>query len=103
MIYLKKIVFLSLCVFLLTGCSVEYNISYLKGNLNESLVVTFNKDNNINGELFSGLVDQYYYDNYLLVDYRIDPGDMSESEVISTYKTYSESILNYNDKYGYFG
>lgn len=96
---MKKYFFL-LTLFLLTGCSAEYNLVYENNILSESLKVTSTNNETINQESFYDLVNDYYENDYTFIDYRVEPGDMDESEALSTYKYYNKELLNYNNKYG---
>lgn len=97
---MKKIFVLFLSMFLLTGCSAEYNLIFENDSLNESLNVVSGKDNIYDGQTFSSLVDNYYSQVNLLVDYKIELGDMSEEEALTKYDFYNKSILDKNGIYG---
>lgn len=97
---MKKIILLLILSFMLTGCSAEYDLSYFDGVLNESFSVISNMNDTINGESFSVIIDDYYNNNYLLVNYKDEPGDMPIEEIELNYEVYNKSILNYNNKYG---
>ena len=94
----KIIVFLTLL--LLTGCKAEYSLSYVDDKIYESIDIISDNNEIINGESFSSLINNFSNENYVLVDYRYEPGDMSEDEILSIYNTYNEQILNHNNKYG---
>lgn len=97
---MKKICFLIFSIFLLTGCTAEYNLVYENGVLSESLIIMSNKTDVINGQSFDSLVNNYYNNVNLLVDYTNQPGDMSEAESLSKYAFYNKSIIEKNGQYG---
>ena len=97
---MKKICFLIFSVFFLTGCSAEYNLVYENGILSESLSVTSNKTDVIDGQSFDSLINNYYNNINLLVDYTIQPGDANEEEILSRFDFYNKRILEENGKYG---
>lgn len=97
---MKKICFLIFSIFLFAGCSADYNLVYENEVLSESLSVTSDKTDIIDGQSFDSLVNNYYNNINLLVDYTIQPGDMSEEETLSKYAFYNKSIIEENGKYG---
>ena len=90
---MKKVI-LIICFIFLTGCKAEYNLVYENDKISESLNIVSTQE-----QSFKDLVNDYYNNLVLIVDYKIDTGDMSNSEVISKYPTYNKSIIN-NDLYG---
>ena len=42
---MKKILLLFICIFLITGCDVEYNLMIENGNVNEQIILPFSKQN----------------------------------------------------------
>lgn len=97
---MKKVCFLLLSIFFLTGCSANYSLVYENGVLSESLSVTSNKSDVIDGEYYDSLVNNYYNNVNLLVDYTVQPGDMSEEEQLQNYNFYNKSIIDSDGKYG---
>lgn len=96
---MKKII-LFICFIFLTGCSAEYNLVYENSKIIESLNVLSFPNDIVDGQLFSDKVEIYYNNINLLVDYKIEPGDMSESEIRSKYPTYNKSLINSDGLYG---
>lgn len=90
---MKKLI-LIICFIFLTGCKAEYNLVYENDKISESLNVVSNHE-----QSFKDLVNEYYNNLVLIVDYEIDTGDMNNSEIISKYPTYNKSIIS-NDLYG---
>jgi len=92
---MKKIIILLIGVFILTGCSAEYNLVYENNTFKENLKVTSFKDNNFINEIND------YYNRGLIVDYKVQLGEMSELEYISKYGgDYKKNIIDFNDTYG---
>ena len=52
------------------------------GNFYESLDIVSTKDSVVDGQSFNTLIDNYYNNVTLLVDYKVQPGDMSEEEIL---------------------
>lgn len=97
---MKKIWLLVLSVFFLSGCTANYDLIYEDGILRESLSVIDSKDSNIDGQSFFSVIDQYYNNVNVLVDYKVQPGDMSKEEALSLYDYYTKNIINSNGDYG---
>lgn len=97
---MKKVCFLIFSIFFLTGCSAEYNLVYEDGVISESLSVISNKTDIIDGEYYDSLVNNYYNNINLLVDYTVQPGDISEEEKLQKFDFYNKSIIDNNGKYG---
>ena len=97
---MKKICFLIFSIFFLTGCTAEYDLVYENGVLRESLSVTSNKNDIIDGQSFDSLINDYYNNINLLVDYTIQPGDANDEEILSRFDFYNKSIINENNTYG---
>jgi len=97
---MKKICLLVFCVLMLSGCTVNYDLVYENEIFKENLEVFSNKDDNIDGQNFESLVDNYYNNINLIVDYKIQPGDMSEEEINREYETYKKTIINDGNNYG---
>lgn len=97
---MKKIIILFLSMFLLTGCSAHYNLVLENDSLSESLNVVSNKNDIYDGQAFSNLVENYYNQVDLLVDYTIQLGDMSLEEAYTKYDFYKKSIIDNNGVYG---
>lgn len=95
---MKKLCFLILSVLLLTGCNAEYNLVYENDVLNESFNASALKYELINGEAVSSLVDRYYTVP-LLVNYKLQPGDMNIEEC-DFCEFYNKSVINNNGLYG---
>lgn len=97
---MKKIITLVLFMFLLSGCTANYELVYENGNFYESLNIVDLKDNVVDGQSFNTLIDNYYNNVTLLVDYKVQPGDMSEEEINREYETYKKTIINDGNNYG---
>jgi len=85
---------------LLSGCTVNYNLTYENEVFSEEVNVIGLKDSVYDGISFSNIIDNYYNNVNLLVDYKIQPGDMSEEEIIKEYETYEKNLINNNTSYG---
>lgn len=96
---MKKII-LMLFLLILSGCKAEYNISYIDNKISESLIILSKEDKVYGEKTFEEIINNYYNDVNLLIDYEADPGDMSESEIITNYKLYNKSIINDKNSYG---
>lgn len=96
---MKKII-LFICFIFLTGCSAEYNLVYENNKVIESLNVLSLPNDIVDGQIFSNKVDSYYNNINLIVDYKVEPGDMSESEIVAKYPTYKKSLINNDGLYG---
>lgn len=72
----KKVIFLVISLFLLTGCTVHYNLSINYNNIIEYVVLQ-NSDVAISDDMFSTINDDYgiYYN----IDYDFDPEECLES------------------------
>lgn len=97
---MKKVCLLLCSIFLLTGCSAEYNLIYEENILTESLNVISSNDTYIDGQTVTSLVDNYYKKVDLMVDYTIDPGEMSVEEKKEKYDFYNKKLINANGLYG---
>ena len=64
-------------MFILTGCNAEYNLIYEDNILKENLKVTSNKE-----ESFINEINNYYSRDFI-INYKLDIGDMSDSEYVS--------------------
>jgi len=92
---MRKIILLFISMFILTGCTAEYELIYENEVFNEYLKVKTKKTENLIDE-----IDKYYIKDYL-VDYKIDLGDMTEYEYISKYgKGYGKELINDSEVYG---
>lgn len=97
---MKKVCLLISFMLLLSGCTVNYNLTYENEVFSEEVNVVGLKDSVYDGISFSNIIDNYYNNVNLLVDYKIQPGDMSEEEIIKEYETYEKNLINNNTSYG---
>ena len=97
---MKKICLLIIFMLLLSGCTVNYNLTYENEIFEENLNVMGLKSSIYNEDTFSNMVDNYYNNVNLLVDYKIQPGDMSEEEILKEYETYEKNLINKDNYYG---
>jgi len=97
---MKKVCLLISFMLLLSGCTVNYNLTYENEVFSEEVNVIGLKDSVYDGISFSNIIDNYYNNVNLLVDYKIQPGDMSEEEIIKEYETYEKNLINNNTSYG---
>lgn len=97
---MKKIILLILSILMLSGCTVNYNLVYENETFKENLEVTSQKDKIIDGQVFSSIVDNYYNNVNVLVDYKVQPGDMTDEEILLEYDTYNKTLINREDVYG---
>lgn len=92
---MKKIIILFLSIFVLTGCSAEYNIVYENNILSENLNIISNKTDDIVNKTSS-----YYNRNYF-IDYKLQLGDMNENEYIKNNGgIYNKTIIDEDNNYG---
>lgn len=97
---MKKIILLIILMLGLSGCSANYDLVYENGNFYESIDIIDKKGTIIEGEIFEDKINNYYNNNYDLVNYKIQPGDMSDEEIVKEYDIYKKSIINKDDIYG---
>lgn len=83
-------------LFILTGCSANYEIDYSNNIYNESLI-TFGSITDIN---YKNEIDNYYLRNYFLTSYKVQTGDMSENDVLNNYSIYNKELVNESNNYG---
>lgn len=93
---MKRIIIL-ICFIFFTGCKAEYNVVYENDQIKESFSIIF-LDNEVS---FKNSINDYYNNSTLIVDYNIDTGDMSNSEIILKYPIYNKSIINKDGEYGF--
>lgn len=91
-----KRIFILICFIFFTGCKAEYNVFFENNQIKESLNIT----SLANDENFKNSIDDFYSNSIFLVDYNIDTGDMSNSEIISKYSIYNKSIIKNDNLYG---
>ena len=92
---MKRIIIL-ICFIFFTGCKAEYNIVYENEQIKEFFSI-ISLDNEVS---FKNSINDYYNNSTLMVDYNIDTGDMSNSEIILKYPIYNKSIINKDGEYG---
>lgn len=92
---MKRIIIL-ICFIFFTGCKADYNLVYENGQIKESFSII----SLVNDENFRNSINDYYSNSILMVDYNIDTGDMSNSDIISKYSIYNKSIINNDGGYG---
>lgn len=97
---MKKTIILILSVFLLSGCTVNYNLEYIDETFKEHLEIITQKDELFDGQTSVNTIDNYYSNINLLVDYQAQPGDMPEEEIIKNYPTYNKTLINKEYEYG---
>ena len=91
---MKKIILLIIVLLTLTGCKAEYNLVYENDIFKEKLVLTSLKNDIVDD------VNVNYNRNYF-VNYKLQLGDMSESDYISKYGgIYNKNIIDENNNYG---
>lgn len=92
---MKKIILLIFSVLLLSGCSVQYELSYYDNIYSENLNIIGLKDNNNFVDAVNQKINEVF-----VIDYDNDYGDMDEQEVLKNYSTYNKTLINDNEKYG---
>lgn len=95
---MKKISLLICSIFLLTGCTAEYNLNYENNQFKESLNIIGSKTETFEGQTFTTLINQYN-NHTLLVNYKLDLGDMS-IEDCENCKLYNKNIIDKDGLYG---
>ena len=95
---MKKIFLLIISIFILTGCSAEYNLVYENNLFNESLKIITLKDEYFDGSLTTSLIDNYY-SMPLLTNYKLQPGD-NPTEDCEECKFYNKELIDENNNYG---
>ena len=95
---MKKIYFLLISIFLLTGCNAEYNLVYKNNEFNESLKIITLKDDYFDYSLTKSLIDNYY-NMSLLTNYKLQPGD-NIIENCEECEFYSKELIDENNNYG---
>lgn len=94
---MKKICLLIIFMMLLSGCTVNYNLVYESDIFSENLeIIEFNNNN----KDFSSQINNYYNNINLLVDYKLQTGDMSEEEILKEYDAYDKLLINRDNSYG---
>lgn len=92
---MKKILILFSYIFFLTGCSAEYNLIYEDNVFKEDLkLISSKNDKNINE------INNNYNRNFF-INYKLQLGDMSETEYINKYGgIYNKNIIDEDNNYG---
>lgn len=92
---MKKIILLVISIFILTGCSAEYNLIYENNIFKENFKVISPKEDNFVNNI------NINYDRNYFVNYKLEFGDMSEIDYISKYGgIYDKKIIDENNNYG---
>lgn len=94
---MKKIIILILFIFFLSGCKAEYSLVYEDNILKESLNVVLEKNSEFSNE-FSDSINQYY-GMPLLVNYKLQAGDLDENECDNCV-FYNKKLIDENNIYG---
>lgn len=95
---MKKIYILILSMFILTGCTAEYNLVYENNVLSENLKIESSKDSMFDGQSIVSLLEQQY-NTKSLVNYKLQPGD-SVTENCEGCTFYNKTIIDENNIYG---
>lgn len=92
---MKRIIVLLITLFIMTGCSAEYNLVYEDNVFEESLKVISTKEDSFVSEINN------YYNRGIIADYTVQLGEMDEFEYISKYGgEYKKNIIDENNMYG---
>ena len=91
---MKKI-YLFLIMFLLTGCSAEYNLNIEENIYNETFTVMGNYNEKIDNDTFVNVINDYNSKN-ILIDYSIQPGDTRNEDFPLYYNIYNKKLINDN-------
>ena len=94
---MKKIILLLMIIFV-SGCSAEYNLEYSDNTYKESLFINGNKNEQIDDNLFSSIINDYYNKN-IIINYDADPGDIKNEDFPLYYNVYNKKIIDDN-RYG---
>ncbi len=95
---MRKIILLVFITIIMSGCVANYNLVYEDDIFNESFEV-INNQNEYN-QKFNELVNEYYTNSIILVDYKDQPGDMTDEEILKNYNYYNKKLIKEQNKYG---
>lgn len=97
---MKKIFLLFVMLFMLTGCTANYELSYYNDSLEEKLIIPSSNVETSNGYTLNALLEDYFNNMNLLVNYKIQSGDGDDNNYPHYNKSFSTiSGLNLNYSY----
>ncbi len=96
---MKRIIFLILLSFIITGCSANYNLTYEDNTFKESINVLGEKDIIYENNPLSYYINLYYQSN-ISINYLDDPEQLAEGDNLSSFTFYNKSIVDDSGVYG---
>ena len=94
---MKKILIL-LSFILLSGCTVNYNLTYENNTFNEEATIITKNDELCNNELCKNYLNTFYTSN-ITTNYLDDPEELAENVNLEKYKFYEKNIFNDANNY----